>query len=56
MSNDIDLPVRQAAVIYLKNMVSDKQKRTILYIFFGNLSAPFIKRIADKASSLTEGL
>jgi hypothetical protein len=29
MSNDIDLPVRQAAVIYLKNMVSDKQKRTI---------------------------
>jgi hypothetical protein len=28
MSNDIDLPVRQAAVIYLKNMVSDTGAET----------------------------
>jgi hypothetical protein len=43
MSNDIDLPVRQAAVIYLKNMVSDAEETVILSIFFENLSTTFIK-------------
>jgi hypothetical protein len=41
MSNDIDLPVRQAAVIYLKNMVSDTDETNDLK--FGNLSTPFLK-------------
>ncbi len=44
MSNDIDLPVRQAAVIYLKNMVSDTDETNdLIYLFFGNLSTLFMK-------------
>jgi hypothetical protein len=39
MSNDIDLPVRQAAVIYLKNMVSDTDETNGKFIN----TVPFIK-------------
>ncbi len=57
MSNDIDLPVRQAAVIYLKNMVSDTDETNdLIYLFFGNLSTPFVRIAAKAIRSLTEDL
>jgi hypothetical protein len=38
MSNDIDLPVRQAAVIYLKNMVSDAAEMNDLISLFWEIN------------------
>jgi hypothetical protein len=48
MSNDIDLPVRQAAVIYLKNMVSDTEETNDLISLFCKFINTFHKELPLK--------
>jgi hypothetical protein len=48
MSNDIDLPVRQAAVIYLKNMVSDTDETNDLISLLWKLINTFHQELPLK--------